>query len=192
MKKLTNTLWLGVIAAPAFAIIAYQYEPDNRVEVYGSEYASPKSVAIPKKLKSEDVCLAENIYFEARSESYKGKTAIVNTTLKRVNDHWYPSSICKVVYQPNQFSWTLKKELTIEEPNEYQKAELIAQKALAKQLPQVVGSADHYYAISIPEPSWAKNMKFIGRIGNHLFFDSKQPRDKNDKRPKTPIKTTKT
>ena len=183
MKNLTNTLWLGAIAAPAFAIISYQYEPDNTVEVYGSEYATTKSVAIPKKLKSEDVCLAENIYFEARSESHKGQIAVANTTINRVKDERYPSSVCKVVYQPNQFSWTRKNDLTIEEPEAYQKAEIIAHKALAKQLPQVVGTADHYYAEWIAPPKWTKDMKYIGKVGQHHYFDSKQKPVKNDGRP---------
>lgn len=183
MKAITNTLWIGAIAAPAFAMIAYQYEPDNTVEVYGSEYASPKSVAIPKKLKSEDVCLAENIYFESRGESHKGQIAVSNVTLQRVKHPSYPSNVCKVVYQPNQFSWTRKKDLIIEEPKAYQKAELIAAKALANQLPNVVPGATHYYAEWIDPPEWSKGMYFVGKVEQHLYFDETRKPVKNDGRP---------
>ena len=180
--KLSSLLPL-VIALPAFAMLAFNYEDETKVEVYGIKTASVKSVMLPKKFKNEEVCLAENIYFEARGESHKGQVAVANATMNRVGSDSFPSSICKVVYQPNQFSWTRKKEIIIEEPEAYQKAELIASKALAQQLPKVVGTADHYYAEWVDPPEWSKKMKYVGKVGQHLYFDSNQKPVKNDGRP---------
>lgn len=50
-------------------------------------------------------CMELNIHYEARGESYLGKQAVANVTLNRVMSGKFPHSICKVVYQPYQFSW---------------------------------------------------------------------------------------
>ena len=43
------------------------------------------------------MCLAENIYFEARAESFSGKAAVANVTRNRVEDARWPSTYCEVV-----------------------------------------------------------------------------------------------
>jgi spore germination cell wall hydrolase CwlJ-like protein len=54
----------------------------------------------------EVVCLAENIYFEARAESEVGKAAVGNTTKNRVLHTNWPNTYCEVVKQgPVRESW---------------------------------------------------------------------------------------
>ena len=48
---------------------------------------------------SDLVCLAENIYFEARAESISGKAAVANVTRNRVADKRWPKTYCQVVQQ---------------------------------------------------------------------------------------------
>jgi spore germination cell wall hydrolase CwlJ-like protein len=50
-------------------------------------------------------CLAKNIYFEARGESSRGKTAVANVTINRVNSTRYPNTVCDVVYQAVHSTW---------------------------------------------------------------------------------------
>lgn len=50
-------------------------------------------------------CLAKNIYFEARGESLKGKIAVANVTMNRVDSTKYPNTICGVVYQAKYSKW---------------------------------------------------------------------------------------
>lgn len=52
------------------------------------------------------MCMVCNIYFEARGESHLGKLAVGRTTLTRITHAEYPDSICAVVWQNGQFSWT--------------------------------------------------------------------------------------
>lgn len=54
----------------------------------------------------ETKCLAEAIYREARGESLVGQLAVAQTIINRKNHPNFPDSICKVVFQKNQFSWT--------------------------------------------------------------------------------------
>jgi len=54
----------------------------------------------------EVICLAENIYFEARAESEVGKAAVGNTTKNRVLHTNWPNTYCEVVKQgPVRESW---------------------------------------------------------------------------------------
>jgi len=58
--------------------------------------------------ESEDElnCLALNIYHEARGEPLAGQFAVAYVTMNRVVSARYPSSVCSVVWQHRQFSWT--------------------------------------------------------------------------------------
>lgn len=50
------------------------------------------------------ICLAMAIYYEARGEPFRGKQAVAEVVINRSIDRNLP--VCKVVFQPNQFSWT--------------------------------------------------------------------------------------
>ena len=47
-------------------------------------------------------CLAQNIYYEARSSSRADQMAVSDVVLNRVKDRRYPNTICEVVYQGKQ------------------------------------------------------------------------------------------
>lgn len=59
------------------------------------------------------MCLATNIYHEARGEPEAGQFLVGFVTMNRVRDPRWPGSVCKVVYQPGQFIWTNKKQKKI-------------------------------------------------------------------------------
>jgi spore germination cell wall hydrolase CwlJ-like protein len=66
---------------------------------------------VDKKYHAEVMCLAENIYFEARAESYSGKAAVGNVTKNRVEDARWPATYCEVVMQgPVRESWKTKQD----------------------------------------------------------------------------------
>lgn len=68
------------------------------------------SEGVQNKHHSEVQCLAENIYFEARAESFSGKAAVGNVTRNRVNDKRWPNTYCGVVTQgPVRESWKTKQ-----------------------------------------------------------------------------------
>ena len=51
-------------------------------------------------------CMTANIYHEARGESLKGQYAVAHVVMNRVHHEQFPNSVCEVVFQPKQFSWT--------------------------------------------------------------------------------------
>ena len=60
-----------------------------------------------RAISKETQCLIDNVFHEARGESLKGQIMVASVTLSRVDDPRWPNTICEVVYQHRQFSWTL-------------------------------------------------------------------------------------
>ena len=81
------------------------------------------SLIDPKDSARQMRCLAEAIYFEARSEPEAGQAAVAQVVLNRVRSGIFPTNVCAVVYQDRnhpfacQFSFACEgKSLRIEEP----------------------------------------------------------------------------
>ena len=69
-----------------------------------------KTAEAPNSSHQQIVCLAENIYFEARAESIEGKAGVANVTRNRVEDKRWPGTYCEVVQQgPVRESWKTKQ-----------------------------------------------------------------------------------
>ena len=111
-------------------------------------------------------CLAENIYHEARGESFKGKLAVAVVTLNRTKKEEYPRSICGVVYQKGQFSWTAKRQ-KITDWADYTDALLAANMAIENS--NILGNfrATHYHNLTVA-PAWG--LRKVAKIGNHVFY----------------------
>jgi hypothetical protein len=132
------------------------------------------------KFDSQARCLAQAIYFEARSETRKGQIAIAEVILNRVKSGAYPNTICGVVFQGSkhrhkcQFSFACDgKSDRPKEDRAWQTAKKLALAAIARQNQAVTGSATHYHA-SYVNPRWARVMKRTIRIGKHIFYRKRQ------------------
>ena len=77
-------------AAPQATLMARVRRPD---------YAS---LVDPSHESREAHCLAQAIYFEARSEPEAGQAAVAQVVLNRVSSGLYPTSVCGVVFQNAQ------------------------------------------------------------------------------------------
>ncbi len=112
-------------------------------------------------------CLTANIYHEARGESFRGQLATAQVVLNRVADPRWPDTICAVVWQPKQFSWThdrLSDEMLDET------ARLMAQ-YIAR---NIIGDpmdlrATHYHNDTV-SPYWAGHLTQVAQIGHHTFY----------------------
>lgn len=124
-------------------------------------------------------CLAENIYFEAGHESYKGKQAVGFVTINRVKTGNYASDICGVVQQRDgnfcQFSWycdktITNKRLTIKHTPLYNEILQIATNLVVnfERMSDVTNGATYYHANYV-NPGWTK-LKKVETIGNHIFY----------------------
>jgi N-acetylmuramoyl-L-alanine amidase len=120
----------------------------------------------PKELE----CLAMNVYHEARSERVEGQLAVAHVTANRVAHKEWGSTICDVVYEHKQFSWTfLLEDHTPHETPAYNKAKVIARDVLIGNTEDPTHGAVFYHA-SYVNPSWAKYMDLSKVIGLHIFY----------------------
>ena len=142
------------------------------------------SVAITAKqtkVISSHECLTANIFFEARGESTDGMKAVAKVTMNRVKSKKYPSSVCKVVFQKKQFSWThqqnwdrivmvMQGQVQKKDLQAYQKSATIAKEAVKGQLliPQL--SSSLWYHASYVKPKWSTRLKRVAKIGVHIFY----------------------
>ena len=61
------------------------------------------------------MCLALAIFHESGNQSVKGKQAVAEVVINRVNNEKYPNSVCSVIKQPSQFAW-YNKNVSLSNP----------------------------------------------------------------------------
>lgn len=119
--------------------------------------------------KREHKCLTEAVYYEARNDTEQGQQAVADVVLNRVEHKAYPNSVCKVVYQKGQFSWSANKP-AVKEKEAWGKAEKLAERKLKRQYAlvreDVTSGATHFQK---SEKGWKGTVK-IGKIGKHHIF----------------------
>jgi spore germination cell wall hydrolase CwlJ-like protein len=131
----------------------------------------------PDKMEREQRCLAEAVYFEARSEPEEGQAAVAQVVLNRVRSGLYPGSICGVVYQNRhrhlacQFTFACEgKSLRISDRDSWASAKRVAESVLeGRTYLEDVGSSTHYHADYV-RPRWARKLKKMDVIGRHIFY----------------------
>lgn len=129
------------------------------------------------RLDAEEwTCLAQAIYYEARSEPRVGQLAVADVVLNRVASRIYPNSICEVVFQGSerrtgcQFSFTCDGSMQARlNKRKWREAQDLAGAVLAGVRAPVSRNATHYHADYV-WPHWADNLTPTATIGVHKFY----------------------
>ena len=132
------------------------------------ESLSEKVAATEANLAAVDSqlrCLATAIYFESRSEPLEGQLAVAQVIRNRARSGRFPSSICGVVYQPSQFSFSRRR--SPDNQAQWMRALKVAAIAMADGWRQIVPEALYFHAARV-SPNWG--MRRIARIGNNIFY----------------------
>src|SRR5512139_593543 len=162
--------------SPAQAAAANAALPISLLPDQGAAPAMLRGVTAIDQLRSLD-CLAQAVYYEARSESADGQRAVAQVVLNRLHHAGYPASVCGVVYQGPmragggcQFSFTCDGSLaSVPARDAWLRARRIAADALAGAVFAPVGHATHYHTLSV-FPVWAPTLVKSAVIGNHVFY----------------------
>lgn len=125
-------------------------------------------------------CLALNIYHEARGEPHDGQLAVAYVTMNRVASPRYPQTVCEVVWQRRQFSWTHDRRSDApRDTRAWGKAMRIASfiynnyfrfQQVTKGATDMTKGALFYFAPRKVSPYWTKNMVATTAIGSHVFL----------------------
>lgn len=135
--------------------------------------------------ETEVICLARNIYHEARGEALRGRVAVAHVTLNRAAGDDHPEDICDVVYEDRgaaphdcQFSWTCDGRADLPHNwRAYQDATHLALQVLSGRCPDPTAGAQFYMTHRDRYPGWTSNLHRVADIGAHRFWRAE---DKGD------------
>jgi len=159
---------------------------------------------LPKHLTKEDQpssyhkefsCLAELLYYEARSTGTKGMTAVAHVVQNRVHAKGFPSTYCGVSHERNQFSFhkAIKHSKKYNKHNTLERFRTADNKAFEQVLVVTQVTLDHrynsplkasvthtlpssfdasvmWYCTLSSNPPWASKFKEVYRDRHHKFF----------------------
>ena len=130
------------------------------------------------------MCLALNLYFEARDQPVVGQLAVGFSTMNRVKDKRYPNNVCAVVKQAKYHAWDM--ETPIRHRCQYSwfcdgmsdiptndkamlEATILAANIFYGKVTDISSGATHYHATYV-NPYWADHMTVLFRIDDHIFY----------------------
>ena len=125
------------------------------------------------------MCLALNVYFEARSDTMTGQYAVAQTVINRVQHDKFPDDVCSVVKQSRsngtcQFSWYCdgKHDEPPTRGSMWKESQEIAEYVLTTpDLKDITDGATHYHADYISSPRWAEPRRKTVEIDTHIFYN---------------------
>jgi len=117
-------------------------------------------------------CLAKNIFFEAGTESMLGKIAVGQVTVNRVKIGHWGETVCEVVHAKDQFSWTNRDNLTMDQASRnYKDSVIAAKRVLAERKRLSILRHALFYHADYVRPNWVDRDQKIGKIGTHVFYN---------------------
>jgi spore germination cell wall hydrolase CwlJ-like protein len=117
-------------------------------------------------------CMAQNIFFEAGTESMLGKIAVGQVTVNRVKIGHWGETVCEVVNFKDQFSWTNKDDISIDKNSRNYKDSVLAAKKVLQERKRlrILRSALFYHADYV-QPKWADKNQKVVKIEKHIFYN---------------------
>ena len=146
-----------------------------------STLLSTLSHANSQDLSPQASCLAEAVYFEARSETFLGQLAVAGVVLERVERPEFPNTVCEVVHYGHYLNgmpirnrcafsyWCDGLPERVNDEGAWYEAVYVAQLVLDGVRVANTDGATHYHA-SYVMPRWASAYTLMSRIGVHLFY----------------------
>ena len=136
-------------------------------------------------LETALMCMALNMYHEAKNQSMLGQLAVGQVVMNRVEDKRFPDNVCDVVTEAVtykgtdkpvlhrcQFSWYCdgQKDEPDFDSKEWWDAKEYASIVLSGTIMlDVTEGATHYHATYV-RPAWAKTKTKTTRIDRHIFY----------------------
>lgn len=155
-SRSVKVLMLALVAACGFAGCARQSQPDQ-----------------PTASAADINCMARAMYFESNRSSRDGMIAVGSVVMNRVNSDDFPSAVCAVVSQKNQFAPGVMTKTMSGQAREL--AEASASAVLAGERHPGVGGARFFHA------AWYKanfnNIHYVLTAGGNAFYEKRRPED---------------
>lgn len=184
-RRLSDANLNDHVSSPAIVRLAELFGPDAPVETsmertaFDLEAIAPQQTIRIRESKAnmaQAQCLAEAIYYEARSETTSGQMAVAQVVQNRVRSKHFPNTICGVVYQGAerrtgcQFSFTCDGS-TERSPRgkAWTRSQDVAQLVLTQSPSSLVNRSTHYHTTDI-SPVWSGTLEETRTVGSHVFY----------------------
>lgn len=149
-----------------------------------SLFRGPVSVERKETLAEAQRCLAQAIYFEARSEPLAGWDAVADVVINRAFSSRYPASICGVVFQGEFRRHKCQFSFACDGLSDRPKNKVLWQRSLrmagskltSMRAGPVTRRATHYHADYV-DPYWNRDMIKLAKIGRHIFYTDRRSAD---------------
>lgn len=130
----------------------------------------PTLSACPQNSGNALTCMACTVYYEAKSEIHQGQIAVAAVVMNRVGSNKFPNTVCKVVYQPNQFSWAKSARYRSKERNArlWNNSLEVARLVIAGNYKDPTGGALFFHN-NRERPGFSKTKRVVAVIGAHIF-----------------------
>lgn len=144
--------------------------PETQRTLYGYPTASRGGTSIRSYNAGDIYWLARIIEAEAGGEPYKGKVAVGNVILNRVNSKNFPNTIYNVIFE---YYGSIPQFSPVADGTIYntpsQESINAAKDAINGIRP--VGNSTYFFNPSKAAGSWiVKNKSYVSRIGGHVFY----------------------
>jgi hypothetical protein len=166
-------------AAPTLADEVVEAPLEVHQQTAMAERVQPFVLPFGDKIQRERAlnCLTEAVYYEAGYQPLAGQQAVAQVVLNRVRDRNFPSTVCGVVYQGwkrrtgCQFSFACDGSRRRRPPTlrEWDRAELVAERAVSGFVMAEVGTATHYHTVTT-RPWWESTVVKVAEVGDHVFY----------------------
>ncbi|WP_316568297.1 cell wall hydrolase [Neobacillus sp. YIM B06451] len=124
----------------------------------------PPAKRVPALSAEEKELLARLVHAEAKGEPFKGKVAVAEVVLNRVQSGNFPDTVKGVIYQKRQFQPVSNGEINKPAGPDAKKAVEEAIRTDKK-----VTDALFFYNPDIATDTWIRKRSIIGKIGRHVF-----------------------
>lgn len=181
MKTIKLVVTILLLFVYESALIGGDYYKDLRYEI---DYHNLTNTFVKQATYMKQIqCLARNIYYEARGESWEGQMAVAKVTLNRVESELFPNTICGVVeekykvkgYTVCQFSWYCEpwndRKLKLSQNNQSYQVALDA--ILHKDIPTWMTEDVFWFHTKQVKPRWRKIHERVAIVDNHIFYKKK-------------------
>ena len=187
--------WTSGIVLPDDKIaLMEELRPEAEDDIAANELGTdePEDLALifdeaPVDVSDEIVCLAQNVYFEARGEPNRGRVGVAFVVMNRVASKKFPSSVCSVVRQGGeerlhrcQFSWWCdgKSDAPKNFPLWLESLKVAGEVYWGRAKDPTAGAL--WYHADYVAPGWSKYLDRGPTIGRHIFYG---PATDKSKRP---------
>lgn len=165
------TKWiLGGLLALCLSSTAYSASSDAMVSALDQpRYTQHITV---EENRRQTLCLALNIYHEARGSTRNDMVGVAWVTRNRVESRYSRGrNYCQIIWEPGQYSWTTRSTTSLmpREHSAWQRVVHVAEQVISGNVADPTSGANTFYSSRLGTPAWTRRGTGRMTIGAHTY-----------------------